>query len=203
MKHQIVNIRGCNGSGKTTLVRRFLDRLPCEPLGGKPGKPKGYRVDASAWGITQPVYVVGSYENTCGGTDGISTQEEIADRTVKAWAGGHVLVEGLLMSKSSAGGHVAPILQAHGAIFGFLDTPWDVCLERVLARRAAAGNEKEFDPEKTMRTAYKQCYRSAELLSEAGGYADMLCAVGRYDVRWIDWQDPMSAVVGYLKEAEQ
>ncbi len=192
MSNQIVNIRGCNGSGKTTVVRRFLDRLPVQALGGKPSKPAGYRVDASAWGILTPVFVVGSYENTCGGTDGISTQEEIAERTLKAYGAGHVLVEGLLMSKSSAGGHVAPILKAHDAIFGFLDTPWAVCLERVLGRRAAAGNDKPFDPDKTMRSAYEQCHRSAELLTQAGGY----------DVRWIDHLNAVGTVVQYLKDAE-
>lgn len=192
MKHQIVNIRGCNGSGKTTIVRRFLERLPSTPLGGKPGKPAGYKVDATAWGITLPIFVVGSYENACGGADGISTQEEIAARVTSAVEHGHVFVEGLLMSKSSAGGHVAPILKDHGAIFAFLNTPWDVCLERVLGRRAAAGNEKPFDPDKTMKTAYEQCHRSYELLSEAGGY----------DVRWLDWEDPITYVVSYLKEAE-
>lgn len=193
MKHQIVNIRGCNGSGKTTIVRRFLDRLPSQPLGGKPGRPAGYTVDASAWGISVPVYVVGSYENTCGGTDGINTQEEIAERVVKAHALGHVLVEGLLMSKSSAGGHVAPILKEHRAIFAFLDTPWETCLERVLQRRAEAGNEKPFDPNKTMRSAYEQCHRSAELLGEAGGY----------DVRWLDHTDAIGTIVCWLKGAEQ
>jgi thymidylate kinase len=192
VKHQIVNIRGCNGSGKTTVVRRFLDRLPTTKLGPNSSKPWGYRVDASAWGISAPVMIIGSYENTCGGTDGISTQEEIAERTTLAHGYGHVLVEGLLMSKSSAGGHVAPILKAHGAIFGFLDTPWDVCLERVLGRRAAAGNDKPFDPDKTMRSAYEQCHRSAELLTQAGGY----------DVRWVDHLNAVGAVVQYLKDAE-
>jgi hypothetical protein len=193
MKNQIVNIRGCNGSGKTTIVRRFLDKLSNEPLGGKPGRPAGYKVDASPWGINIPVFVIGSYENTCGGTDGINTQEEIAERVVKAIGHGHVLVEGLLMSKSSAKGHVAPILKEHGAIFAFLDTPWNVCLERVLARREAAGNDKSFDPDKTMRSAYDQCHRSYELLTEAGGY----------DVRWLDWQDPITGVVNYLRSAEK
>lgn len=191
--NQIVNIRGCNGSGKTTIVRRFLDKLSVQPLGGKPGRPAGYQVDASPWGIEIPVYVIGSYENTCGGTDGINTQEEIADRVVKAVGLGHVLVEGLLMSKSSDKGHVAPILKEHDAIFAFLDTPWDVCLERVLARRKAAGNDKPFDPDKTMRSAYEQCHRSHELLTLAGGY----------DVRWLDWQDPITGVVNYLRDAEK
>jgi hypothetical protein len=192
MSNQIVNIRGCNGSGKTTIVRRFLDRLPNSPL-GPANRPLGYAVDAKAWGVLRPVYIIGSYENTCGGTDGIKTQEEIAERVVRAVPHGHVLVEGLLMSKSSAGGHVAPILKGHSAVFAFLDTPWSVCLERVLGRRADAGNDKTFDPEKTMRTAYKQCHRSAELLAEAGGY----------DVRWLDWQDPITGVINYLKAAEQ
>jgi len=192
MNFQIVNIRGCNGSGKTTIVRRFLDRLHTVKLGPNQSKPWGYSVDASAWGIQTPIMVIGSYENTCGGTDGISTQEEIADRVVRARDYGHVLVEGLLMSKSSAGGHVAPILKDYGAIFGFLDTPWDVCLQRVLDRRKAAGNDKPFDPEKTMRSAYEQCHRSAELLTQAGGY----------DVRWIDHLNAVGTVVQYLKDAE-
>jgi len=192
MKNQIVNLRGCNGSGKTHAVRHFIDRLPSQPL-GRAARPLGYHIDARAWGVMSPVYVVGSYANACGGADGISTQEEIATRVVKAVAVGHVLVEGLLMSKSSAGGHVAPILKEHGAIFGFLDTPWDTCLERVFARRAAAGNTKPFDPEKTMLSAYAQCRRSAELLTLAGGY----------DVRWIDHTDAVGAVVGYLREAEK
>ena len=193
MKHQIVNVRGCNGSGKTYTVRRFLERLPHEKLGGKPSRPLGYRVDASAWGISRPVFVVGSYENACGGADGINTQEEIADRIVKAHDLGHVLVEGLLISKSSGKGVTAPVMRDHGAIFAFLDTPWDICLERVLNRRKLAGNEKPFDPEKTMRSAYAQSHRSYELLEEAGGY----------DIRWLDWNDPIGGVVGYLKEAEQ
>lgn len=190
--NQIVNIRGCNGSGKTTIVRRFLDRLPSRELGGKPGRPAGYEVNASEWGILTPVYVVGSYENACGGADGIKTQEEIADRVLKAKEYGHVLVEGLLMSKSSDKGHTAPILKENNAIFAFLNTPWDVCLERVLSRRETAGNDKEFDPEKTMRAAYTQCHRSAELLTLAGGY----------DVRWLDWENPVLGVVEYLRSAE-
>ena len=96
------------------------------------------------------------------------------------------------MSKSSAGGHVAPILKEHGAIFAFLDTPWDVCLQRVLSRRAEAGNDKPFDPDKTMRSAYEQCRRSAELLTEAGGY----------DVRWLDHTRAVAEVRGYLLGAE-
>ena len=193
MKHQIVNLRGCNGSGKTHAVRTFLELLPNEAIGGKPKKPAGYRVDASSWGITIPIFVVGSYENTCGGLDGISTQQETSDRIVRASEFGHVLAEGLLVSKSGPNGHTMPILRDHGAILAFLDTPWEVCLERVLARRAAAGNDKPFDPDKTMSQAFKGCRRSAELLTQTGGY----------DVRWIDHTHIVAQVREYLIEAER
>jgi hypothetical protein len=65
----IINLRGCNGSGKTTIVRRFLDRLPSRAFGPRADRPLGYGVDATEWGVTRPVYVVGSYENACGGAD--------------------------------------------------------------------------------------------------------------------------------------
>jgi len=170
-----------------------LQNLPTTPLGSKPNRPLGYVVDGTTWGIQIPIYVVGSYENACGGLDGIKTQVETADRIVKAHAYGHVLCEGLLVSKSANNGHVAPILMNHNAIFGFLDTPWDECLSRVLSRRAAAGNLNPFDPEKTMRAAYKDSHRSAEVMSQIPGY----------DVRWIPWQNTIGTVVQWLKEAEQ
>jgi hypothetical protein len=190
--NRIVNIRGTSGSGKTTVARTLLISHPHRVLKGADGKIKGYQIDASSSGIHTPVFLVGSYAYTCGGVDGIKTQEEIADRVVKAVEYGHVLVEGLLMSKSGPSGHVSPIFRDHNAVFAFLDTPLDVCIERVLGRRKAAGNNKPFDPDKSLSVAHKQCARCAQLLIDAGGY----------DVRWVSWQDPVTAVVDYLTEAE-
>lgn len=191
MKHQIVNVRGPSGSGKTTVARRFL-QLPHEVLKGADGKIKGYCINAFSEGLQVPIYLVGSYANTCGGLDGIKTQEEIAERIVKAQQFGHVLAEGLLTSKSSHGGHVAPILREHGAVFAFLDTPYQVCLERVLARRAEAGNTKEFDPTKSLISGYECCKRSAELLTLQGGY----------NVHYLPYQDPYPRVLNYFLQAE-
>ena len=186
----IVNIRGCHGSGKTTIVREFMKYLPCEVL-GKPKKPWGYRLDATGAGLTQPIMVVGSYEYKFGGADSMGTMLEIAERTVQASEFGHVLMEGVLVSRLNLGGTVAPVLKEHNAIFGFLDTPYDVCLERVLARRAEAGNTKPFDPEKNMRDVYKGCHRSYDLLT-AGG-----C-----DTRWIPYKSAISTVTRWLRESE-
>ena len=96
----ILSLRGTSGSGKTTVARTFLTDYPCKPLlvqGMK--KHWGYEIDLSAESISAPLFVIGSYENTCGGTDGINTQEEIAERALAAFTRGHVLLEGLLLSK--------------------------------------------------------------------------------------------------------
>jgi hypothetical protein len=45
-----------------------------------------------------------------------------------------------------------------------MDTPFEVCVERVLSRRAAAGNGNPFDPERTMRPTFNSCVRLEEKL---------------------------------------
>lgn len=177
MTNCIINLRGTSGSGKTHTTRCFLDYLPCKTIEAidEQGKQRilGYKLDGTPMGLKRPIIVIGSYENTCGGTDTINKQEWIGDRVEKAYkTGAHVLVEGLLMSKSAAGGHLAPRLHGLGlAYFLFLDTPKEVCVERVLARRAAKGNDTPFDPEKTLLPAHKQVHKSKVLLDNTGdGY---------------------------------
>jgi hypothetical protein len=135
----IINIRGTSGSGKTTVVRGIMAKGIAAPMGENSKKPDGYLVKLPF--APKPLFVVGSYENTCGGCDAISTQDEICDR-VRAYASlGHVMMEGLLMSHSFA--RYAALdrelhAQGHHCIWGFLDTPLEVCLDRVRARREAA-----------------------------------------------------------------
>jgi len=50
-------------------------------------------------------------------------------------------------------------------VVGWLDTPLDVCIERVIARRLAAGNTKPFDTTCTER-GYKSSYSSSLALHE-------------------------------------
>lgn len=143
----ILSIRSTFGGGKTTAVREFLNGYPSEELRGRDGKIRGYRVDARAAGIEQPVYVIGKYDNVCGGCDAIPTQQEAANRILAAHPHGHVLFEGALVSASGVNGTVTQAIHPTGAdCYAFLDTPLEVCIERVLGRRAAAGNTKEFNP---------------------------------------------------------
>ena len=79
----ILRLSGTFGSGKTTAVREFLDpfKYSSETLrNSSTNKVMGYKVNLSSQNISTPLYIVGSYENICGGTDGIKTQEEVGQR---------------------------------------------------------------------------------------------------------------------------
>jgi hypothetical protein len=191
MKHVILRVAGTFGSGKTTAMREFLNGYPADILMSG-GKIAGYRLDLSAAGIKAPAFVVGKYDNTCGGTDAIKTQAEIAEKILKAHPLGHVLYEGALVSASGLGGQVTQAVQPTGcAVYAFLDTPQDLCVERVKGRRLAAGNEKEFDPKNLIDKfeSVVNCYKN-------------LRAAGGYDVRLIDHTSPHEQLIKIITEYE-
>jgi hypothetical protein len=167
----IVSLRGTSGSGKTTVARRFLTDYPCTPL-PDPNKPKkhwGYEVDLTSEGISNKLYVLGSYQTTCGGTDAINTQEEIAERALVCHPRGHVLLEGLLLSKVGPGAITTQMLKPTGAyVAAILDTPLATCLQRVQQRRDERGEDKPFNPKNTI-SAHKSTYDACVNLHNAGG----------------------------------
>jgi hypothetical protein len=190
MKHIILRIAGTFGSGKTTAMRGFFNYPHTVLMSGK--KIAGYQVDASSAGIKQPIFVVGKYDNTCGGTDAIKTQAEIAEKILKAHPLGHVLYEGALVSASGLAGQVTQAIHPTGCdAYVFLDTPQDLCVERVKGRRLAAGNEKEFDPKNLIDKfeSVVNCYKN-------------LRKEGTYDVRLIDHTNPHPQLVEIIKEYE-
>jgi hypothetical protein len=150
----ILNLRGTSGSGKTTVVRGLMAKFPINQVVGEEKKPYGYecRPDRSghnpgddAFADRPNLYVVGSYKNTCGGCDGIKTQDEICDRVRTFAPKGDVVFEGLLISHLfSRYVSLDKEMQALGqhTIWAFLDTPLDVCLDRVRARRDARAAAK-------------------------------------------------------------
>lgn len=159
----IVNIRGTSGSGKSTLVRKLMGTAASvEPLvfrrldehttrhdkAAADQKPTDYRLDHPLGDI----FVVGRYETACGGCDGIKTQDEICDRVRHYAQFGHVVFEGLLISHLfSRYEALARELQGkgHRYVTAFLNTPLDVCLQRVQQRRLARGNTKPLNTKNT------------------------------------------------------
>ena len=191
MSKKIVNLRGTSGSGKSTVAFRMFEAFPREDIIGGDGKIKGYVVDASSAGIKHPIYVLGKYTTQCGGADQIPTQQEAADRAVHYHQKGHVLVEGLLASAAGPKGALTATIQETGqAVFAILDTPIDLCLERVRARRLAKGNEKPLN-EKNTRDKWTQTMSTAKALHQLG-----------YDVRAIDHTQAYEDVMDIFRSAE-
>lgn len=135
----VINIRSTSGGGKTTTVRGIMSKGKVTPIYVPPQKtPEAYRVDIKK--VSRPIYVLGSYENDCGGMDTVQKQDDICNLIRKYSTQGHVLVEGLLMSHTF--GRYAALdreLRENGIhfVWAILDTPLELCLERVSARREA------------------------------------------------------------------
>jgi hypothetical protein len=203
----ILNFRGTSGSGKTTVVRGLMSKYPIIiPLGEQPEKkPDGYECRPDRTGLApydSPVadapnlYVVGSYKNTCGGCDGIKTQNEACDRVRRYAPLGDVVFEGLLISHIF--GRYKLLDQemnrehGHTTIWAFLDTPLELCLDRIRARRdaRAAANGKESKPLNTQNTEDKwhDARRSFEKATSSG-----------LDARWLDHTNPIEQAWEWLR----
>lgn len=193
MKHIILRVAGTFGSGKTTSVRKFITDYPSEELtNSTTGKIMGYKVNLYLEGVKTPLFIIGKYDNVCGGCDAINTQDEAADRILKAHKFGHVLYEGALVSASGLNGAVTKAVHPTGCdVYAFLDTPQELCIERVKGRRAAAGNEKPFDPKNLIDKfeSVVNCYKN-------------LKNAGDYDVRLIDHTDAHNQLFKIIKGYE-
>lgn len=172
----VYNIRGTNGSGKSTLARAFIKGDPAaEP--NRPHRPNSpvmvdlatypspTKKDPDRLGRVEgygnaheglDVLVVGSYRTACGGLDGIpdfATSFEAINRACEIirrhGTAPHraVLAEGVLASTVwGSWGEFADKLGTPVA-FCYLDTPLDVCLQRIRARQEAAGKVREIKEE--------------------------------------------------------
>lgn len=161
----IYSIRGTNGSGKSTLVRAFLPSLEGDHRGGpidlnpypaptkrEPGRQKrveGYGRDFPDLGR---VVVIGSYKTACGGLDSVPSfpVQQGAIRWALDLAPHHVLAEGILASTVyGSWGEFSDWCetQNHHYVWCYLDTPLDICLERIHQRQEAAGRVREIKTE--------------------------------------------------------
>lgn len=159
----VIKLAGCNGSGKTTFARALMARFNLQKAhSGKTKKNPDHYVGATDSG--RAFVVLGSYETTCGGMDTISDKLErlaLITWACKKYPDGFIFFEGLITGKTY--GAIGTLSESHvktrkGAwLYAFMDSPFSVCVERVLKRCAAAGNANEFDPERTMRPTYDSC----------------------------------------------
>lgn len=140
--NKIIKILGPSGAGKTTVVRELMKAFDVEPVQqcAEPGtkfKTIGYLIDAPTC-----IYVPGSYEANCGGVDTIDSAQKVMDDIEEMYGPNHVVYEGLL--QSTYYGAMGKWSKQYGDnfIYLWLNTPLDVCMERLHARRAANGTKR-------------------------------------------------------------
>jgi len=149
----IINPRGTAGSGKTTLVRRFL--LARGWSGGTAatqtvhpvwregrGRPVGFLCRATE-GLP-PVFVVGDYGRTRGGTDTFPLRDgglaEVARLAAEhAGRGHHVLLEGLSLSRDVE--HSRRLAARHPLhVLALATSPEQAAAQLIRRRRAGPGD---------------------------------------------------------------
>lgn len=186
----IVKIGGTNGSGKTTLVREIMKRWRFYPgVLIKNAKPVEYWADVkvrdplSEW--FKRIVVLGDYRNVCGGMDAIGDNElrlSLVEQYLKK-KDTLVFYEGVLTGVTyGAMGEMSDRPKGVPWLYTFMNTPYEVCVERVVARRKAKGNLTPFDGMKSLHPKIRAC-QSVATKAEAAGHAVHWVEVGKSDVQ--------------------
>lgn len=148
MTTKIIKIHGCSGAGKTTAARTLMaNSISTQKCYNAARKVEAYKLELLT--VEAPVYLLGSYDNNCGGMDTVSSAAAAMELVQKYSNVGHVVHEGLL--QSTYYGAMGTDSKRYGDryIYAFLDTPIELCLERVVARREAMGSTNKFNPQLT------------------------------------------------------
>ena len=155
MNH-IINIRGTNGAGKTTVVRRIMDHLTYY---------KDYTTTNGVFthlftvpGLEKPVAFIGKYEGAVtGGVDRVKNVRDVVEAAREIAPFADIVMEGLLLSGlQQLTKDIADACVGSAQFHAFtLDTPKEKCIQQTMNRRALAGNEKPFDPGKSLLPKYR------------------------------------------------
>lgn len=159
----ILNLRGGNGSGKSYVHHWLLDNHEHRPLylanfnSIHQQKPRVWQLDGIG---RQPLFVIGRYQP---GADGIAFKP-LGD-LVKAFAPhGHVFFENVMVAANiSSWLPVRRALADHEWIWATLDTPLELCFERIYARNGGAPLK-----EPAIVAHYKRTHKCHNQLVEAG-----------------------------------
>jgi predicted ABC-type ATPase len=189
----IVAIKGTNGSGKSTVVRALIAHLGKQATLRFNSKEAGYRCKYEDGSL----FVLGKYKTACGGLDSSFSYGGAADDLLfcinKLAAQGHVCCEGVIAITSYGHDRMTRFAdklkrKGHRMIFAYIDTPAELCIERVMKRRREAGNAKPFDPAKLL-DKYRSILKSQEQLREAG-----------YDARILPHEEPLQTLLRWFEE---
>jgi hypothetical protein len=148
----VINLRGTGGSGKSTVIRRIMEHYPSKNpqfIAGRK-QPIGYQLHGLA--NTSMLYIPGHYETACGGCDTITAPDHVYDLVYRAVdRGENVAYEGIIIGDDVTR---AVDLARHVGKENFsviaLNTPMDVCLASIQARRDARGDTRPLNKTNTI-----------------------------------------------------
>lgn len=150
--NKIIKLHGCSGAGKTTVARAIMRCADViEEVVRESGKNNKLKTEANVCKLPMlktAVAVLGSYDTPCGGMDTYPSDAPSITKLIDDYykLGVHVFFEGLLLSTYY--GAVGRHLEQYGdnTIHAFMDTPIDVCLDRIKQRRLIMKSTNKFDP---------------------------------------------------------
>lgn len=184
--HTVVKLAGCSGSGKSDLFRNIIDMARLQP------HRNGLKIE-SYRGMHKGVNlaVLGSYVNQCGGMDGIQGKDKRIDMILRyaSKPNSITFMEGLIVGKCY--GQIGKISEGEKEfgrwLYAWLDTPLEICVDRVIKRRYAKGNTKPFDADRTMLQNWKTSFSAYRRAGEAG-----------HPQCHIDWKLPSKTAATHL-----
>lgn len=196
MGNKIIKLHGCSGAGKTTVARALMlaaskvQVITPDDMGGKPNRSEKPEAYVCHYGPEdEPLCILGSYKNNCGGMDSYPSDAQSIINLIEAYRPcGHVLFEGLLLSTYYGG--VGKHLEQYGDDFvmAFMSTPLMVCLERVTHRRDVQGSKNKFNPQLTI-----------DKFNTIDHLKNKAVQNGRRVVEIIYDQDPVAQIMNILK----
>ena len=182
-KRVVINIRGTNGSGKTTVMKQMINMFGNTPLLRKE------KVWAYQCHFEPRYFVLGRYEKELDGCDTIPTLGHVSEGVARLSEKGNVLFEGILVSiVTKPWVELAESLPGCRFVFATLDTPSELCVERVRERRRKMGESGSWNP-KNLLVKHEAVMHAHSLLKDAG-----------MDVRWLSHKYPTQQLINWMLE---
>lgn len=168
MRYNIINIRGTNGSGKTTIARELISHMT---------KVKDYTTKNGVFchiyktADDVPVALIGKYEGAVtGGVDRVRSVRDCVEAVAEVSKYGHVVMEGLILSGlQQLTKDIADASMDNADFHAItLNTSKEQCISQTMKRRELAGNDKPFDPSKSLLPKHRAVELAAEKLKTWG-----------------------------------
>lgn len=184
-----INVRGCNGSGKTTVLRSLARSPFCEVVLVEVPDHKAIPVTLTP----DKLAIIGDYTpaaagSTTAGLDRIKTQaaaKSVIEATADKYPDRIVLFEGVVVSTIFGPWRDWSEING-GMIWAFLDTPLQVCLDRIQVRNGGKPIKEEQVADK-----HRTLARVRDKAIEAGEVVR--------DIRWGSALADLRAIIGELK----